>query len=97
GASDGGNDAGNGFPPPLWASAFTHLKSPGLHPSLLGSELGRIKPGLKRGLAPRFSLILPDNRQKTGRIGGLRPGFCRKINFNNNALRKIGGARGTGR
>ncbi len=34
------------------ASAFTHLKSPGLHPSLLGSELGRIKPALERGLAP---------------------------------------------
>src|SRR5208337_3115055 len=79
------------------ATASTHLKSPGLHPSLLGSELGRIKPGLERGLAPRFSLILPDNGQETGRIGGLRTGFCRKINFNNNGLRKIGGARGTGR
>ncbi len=37
---------------PCEATAFTQLKSPGLHPSLLGSELGRIKPGLERGSAP---------------------------------------------
>ena len=33
----------------LGPTAFTHLKSPGLHPSLRGSELGRV---IKRGFAP---------------------------------------------
>src|SRR5208337_3065108 len=39
-------------PPPKLphkATAFTHLKLPGLHPSLRGSELGRV---IKRGFAP---------------------------------------------
>jgi len=43
-----------GRDPPLRRdpTAFTHLESPGLHPSLPGSELGSIKLGLERGSAP---------------------------------------------
>src|SRR5208283_4732551 len=40
------------------ATAFTHLKSPGLTPSLLGEgKVGRVKLGDERGFAPRYSLI----------------------------------------
>ena len=43
-----------GFTPPMRVYRIQHLKSPGLHPSLRGSELGSV---IKRGLC---ALILPD-------------------------------------
>src|SRR5208282_922087 len=61
---------------------------------LAGKRTRQDQARVEEGLG---ALILPDNRQETGRIGGLRTGFCRKINLDNNSLRKIGGARGTGR
>ena len=68
----------------------SHISSrPGSIQAWRGSGARQDQAGVGEGPPPRFSLILPDNRRKTGRIGGLRTGFCRKINLNNNRLGKV--------